>query len=87
VLGSYSVISNLVIVPNRDPWKLLVAGKEIEVGTVCRKPPSVVVKSKDLAVWLRNATKRIAPPVISILVFIDVVAKMNDVINRILIII
>jgi hypothetical protein len=58
---------------------------EIKVGTVSREPLSVVVKSKDLTVWLRNAAKRVAPAVISILVFVDVVTEMNDVINRILV--
>jgi len=74
-----------VIVPNRNPRELLVASNEIKVGTVRRKPLSVVVKSEDFTVWLRNAAKRVAPAVISILVFVDVVTEMNDVINRVLI--
>jgi hypothetical protein len=49
-----SVISNLVIVPNRNPRKLLVAGEQVKIGSVCSEPPSVVVKSEDLVVWLRD---------------------------------
>jgi len=61
------------------------ASNEIKVGTVSREPLTVVVKSEDLTVWLRNAAKRVAPAVISILVFVDVVTEMNDVINRVLV--
>ena len=80
-----SIISNLVIVPNRNPRKLLVASEQVKISSVCSEPPSIVVKSEDLVVWLGNTVDRVAPPVISILVLIDVVTKMDNVIDRVLV--
>jgi hypothetical protein len=73
-----------MIIPNRNPWELLVAGKQIEVSSVGGKPPSVVVKSENFVVWLRNAVDRVTPPVVSIFVLIDVITKMNNIVNRVL---
>ena len=80
-----SIISNLVIVPNRNPRKLLVASEQVKISSVCSEPPSIVVKSEDLVVWLGNTVDRVAPPVISVLVLIDVVTKMDNVIDRVLV--
>jgi hypothetical protein len=83
-LGAYRVVRYLMVVPNGDPRELLVASNEVQVGAVCREPPTVVVESVDLVVGLRDTTDAVAPTVISVLVFVDVVAKMNNVIHGVL---
>ena len=73
-----------MVVPNGDPRELLVASYEVQVGTVCSEPPTVVVESVDLMVGLRDTTDAVAPTVISVLVLVDVVAKMNNIIHGVL---
>jgi hypothetical protein len=76
-----------MIVPNRDPRELLVASNEIQVGTVSREPPAVVVESEDLVIGLGDTADAVSPAVISVLILIDVIAKMNNVVNGILLVV
>jgi hypothetical protein len=73
-----------VVVPDRDPRELLVAGNEVQVSTVGRESPSVVVESVNLVIRLRNTTDAISPTIISVFVLVDVVAKMHNVVYRVL---
>jgi hypothetical protein len=48
---SVCVVCYFVIIPHRDPRKLLVALYEVQIRTVGGQALAVVVQSKDLAVW------------------------------------
>ena len=58
--------------------------KKIKVGPVCRYSLPVVVKREDRPIWERNASNTLAPTVVTILVLVYVVSKMNYVVYRVL---
>lgn len=92
-----------MVIPNRDPGKVLVARNQIQVGSVSCEALSVIVKSAskrldrpsrrsktqdyirvDIVSWQRNAVVRISPTVLAIRVFIDIITKVDDVVDRVL---
>ena len=81
----YRVVGNLVIVPNRDPRELLVASYKIQVSAISREPPSVIIESEDLVVWLRDTTNTVAPTIVAVLVLVDVISEMHDIVDGILV--
>jgi hypothetical protein len=66
------------------PSELLMASNKVQIRTICCKPLAVIVKTVNLLIWQRDATERISPAIVSIFVFIDVVTKMNNIIDRVL---
>jgi hypothetical protein len=81
---SVGVIRNLMVIPDRDPRELLVTGEQVQVRTVGSKSLAVVVQTVDLLVRLWNATDRVSPAVVAVLVLINVVTKMNNVVDGVL---
>lgn len=75
-----------MVVPYRNPRELLVASHEVQISAVSSEPPSIIVKSEDLAIWLRDAANAVTPTIVAILVFIDVVSEMHNVVDGILVI-
>jgi hypothetical protein len=67
-----------------DPRELLMAGKQVQIRAVSCEPFAVVVQAKDLVVGKRDAANGVTPAIVAILVLIDVVTKMNHVVNRVL---
>lgn len=50
-----------MVIPDRDPGEVLVAGNEIQVGSVGGMALAVVVKSKDGVVRLGDTSQAVAP--------------------------
>jgi hypothetical protein len=50
-----------VVVPNWNPSIVLVAGLEIQIGSVSCQALTVIVESENGSVWLRNASQTVAP--------------------------
>ena len=73
-----------MVIPDRDPRELLMTGQEIQISTVGRQSLAVVVKGVDFAIRLWDTSKAVAPSVVSIGVLVDVVTKMNDIVNGVL---
>lgn len=79
-----SIISNLVIVPNRDPRELLVAGNKIQVGAVGCKSLAVVVQSVDVTIRLWDTANAVTPAIFAVLVLVNVVSEVDDIVYRVL---
>jgi hypothetical protein len=73
-----------MVVPDRDPWKLLVAGEEVKIGAVSSVSLAVVVKRINLAIRKRNAPNCLAPAIFAVLILVDVIAEMENIVYRIL---
>lgn len=73
-----------MVVPDRNPRELLMAGDEIQVGSIRCDPRAVVIERKDLLVRLWDAANTISPAVVSILILVNVITKVNDVVYRVL---
>ena len=73
-----------VVVPDRDPWELLVTGEEVKIGAISGVSLTIIVKCVNLAIWKRNAPNCLAPTIFAVLVLVDVVAEMEDIVYRIL---
>lgn len=67
-----------MIVPDRNPSKLLVREKQIEIGAVSSKTASVIVQSEDLTLRLHRAGGS------GCRVLVDVVAEMDDKVDVVL---
>ena len=76
------IVRHFVVVPDWDPRVLLMAGKEVFVSTVSGNSLAVIVERINSTVWKWNAVNRCAVAVVTILVFIDVVAKVDDIVYR-----
>lgn len=78
-----------MIIPNRDPRKHLLAQLQIGVCLVCSMSFAIIIEGEYIPVWKRHAVDRISPAIaktisgVATFVFIDIVAKVNDVIHRI----
>lgn len=79
-----TVCVRTVIVPNRDPGKILVAGDQVEISAVSSMPLPVVIECVDLALGLGDASQVRSISVLSVGVLVEVVSKVDDVINRVL---
>ena len=60
------------------------ASYEVQVGAVRSEPLTVIVQAENFVVRKRDAVNGVSPAIVAILVLIDVVAKMNHIINRVL---
>jgi hypothetical protein len=78
------VVGYLMVIPNRDPGELLVAGHQVKIGAVGGNSLAIVVEGVDLLVWERNAADGLTPAVVSVGIFIYVVSEMDNIINRVL---
>ncbi len=78
------VICDLVVIPDRDPWEVLVASNQIQVGTVCGVALAVIIKRIDLSIWQWDTTNSLSPAVIAISVFVDIVTKVKNVVDGVL---
>jgi hypothetical protein len=73
-----------VVVPNRDPWVVLVRSQKIEIGTVGSEAFAVVVEGGDDAFGFGDAVDAVAVAVVTIAcVFVDVVAEVDYVVDRV----
>jgi hypothetical protein len=70
-----------MVIPHWNPRELLVALDEVKIGTVGSQTLAVVVQSEDLAVRQRDTSDTVAPAIVAIFVFVDVVSKMNNIVN------
>jgi hypothetical protein len=77
------IICNLVVIPNWDPWKSLVAGEKIQVSPVGGKTLPVVIETEDLLVREGHSADTLAIAVVPIFVFIDVVSQVDNVVDRV----
>ena len=73
-----------VVVPYRDPGKLLVAGEKIKIGAIGGQSFPVVVERIDLTVRQRDAAKGGAIAIHLVCILVDVVPEMDDVVDRVL---
>lgn len=53
-----------MVIPDRNPSKVLVTGKQVQVCPIGGKALAVVIKSEDGSVWLRNASYAVTPAAI-----------------------
>lgn len=72
-----------MIIPNRNPWELLMAEQQVKIRAVSRQSLSVIVESEYLAIWERNAIDAVSPSVVAILIFVNVISQMNHVVDRV----
>jgi hypothetical protein len=78
------VVGNLVVIPNRDPWVVLVRSQKVEIGTVGSEAFAVVVEGGDDTFGFGNAVDAVAIAVVTIAcVFVDVVAEVDYVVDRV----
>ena len=73
-----------MIIPYGDPGKGLVTSHQVQISPVLRNAPAVVVETINLLVGLRNSTERVAPSVVAVLILVNVVAKVDHVVDRVL---
>lgn len=73
-----------VVVPDRNPCKLLMAEQQVQIGAVSGIPLAVIVEREDVSVRQRHAANALAPAIFAVLVLVDVVAQVNDVVDRVL---
>lgn len=73
-----------MVVPDRDPGKVLVTRHEVEVSAVCGMSLPVVVQRVDFALRLGNTVQVRSVTVLSVRILVEVVTKVNDVVNRVL---
>jgi hypothetical protein len=74
---SIGVVGDLMVIPDRNPWEVLVAGNEIKIGAVGGNPLAVVVERVNLLVRQGDTPKGVAPAIVSLLVFIDIITKLQ----------
>lgn len=72
-----------MVIPYRDPRKLLVAQQKVGVGAVCSQSLSVVVQGVDLPIRLGHPTNALPIPVFAVGVLVDVVSQMDDIVDRV----
>lgn len=77
------IVCNLVVVPNWDPRKPLVAREEVEVSPVGGETLPVVVKAVYLLVGEWHSAYSLAIAVVTVLVLINVVAQKDHVVDRV----
>jgi len=78
---SVCIVCYLVVIPYWYPGELLVALKQIQIGTVSSQTLAVIVQSEDFAVWQRDASKAVSPAIVSVLVLVYVVAKVHHIVD------
>jgi hypothetical protein len=79
------VVRNLVVIPDGDPRVVLVRSEKIEIGAVGSETLAVVVEGGDDTFRLGDAVDAVAVAVVTVAgVFVDVVTKVDDVVDRVL---
>jgi hypothetical protein len=79
------VVRNLVVIPDGDPRVVLVRSEKIEIGAVGSETLAVVVEGGDDTFGLGDAVDAVAVAVVTVAgVFVDVVTKVDDVVDRVL---
>lgn len=73
-----------VVIPDRNPREVLVAGTQIQVGLVGGVALAVVVESEDGVVRHRDTVNAVAPAVHAVLVLVEVVTEMEDIVHGVL---
>lgn len=74
-----------MVIPDRDPWVVLMRSEEIKISTVGSETLAVVVEGSDHAFGFGDAVDAVAVAVVTVAgVFVDVVAEVNDVVDRVL---
>ena len=80
--SAYLAFDNLtMVIPNGYPRKLLMAGQEVEIRAVGRQSLAVIIQRVNLAVRQRHPTNTLSPAVSTILIFVYIVAEMNDIVD------
>jgi hypothetical protein len=59
-------------------------GDQIQISPVGCQPLAVVVEAVDLLIRKRDATNGVSPAVVAIFVLIDVISKMDYIVDRVL---
>ena len=59
------------------------AQQEIQVRSICGMAFAIIVQGVDLAVWKWNSTQTVAPAVVPIGILVQVVPKMQHVVDRV----
>lgn len=57
---------------------------EVQIGAVRSEPFTIIVQAENLVIRKRDAIDGVSPAIVAILVLVDVVTKMDHVINRVL---
>lgn len=70
---SVTVVGKLVVIPSRDPGKVLGEKLQIGISAVLSVASTVVAQSEDLLGWLGGSLA-------ALVVFVEVVAEMDDVV-------
>jgi hypothetical protein len=79
------VVRNLMVIPDGDPRVVLVRSEKIEIGAVGSETLAVVVEGGDDTFGLGDAVDAVAVAVVTVAgVFVDVVTKVDDVVDRVL---
>jgi hypothetical protein len=74
-----------VVIPHGNPWVVLMRSQKVKVGTVGSETLAVVVEGSDHAFRFGDAVDAVAVAVVTVAgVFVDVVAEVNDVVDRVL---
>lgn len=79
-----SIISDLMIVPNRNPGEGLMTEEKIKIGPVCSYSLPVVIKRENCPIWERNTSNTLSPSIVTVFIFIDIVPEMDYVVHRVL---
>lgn len=58
--------------------------QEVEIGSISCQALAIIVQGICLTVWKRYSTNSLTVAIIAVLVFINVVPKMEDIIYRVL---
>ncbi len=70
-----------MIIPDRNPGKLLVTEQKVEIRTVSGEPLTVVIQSVDGSIGQWDTTNALAPTVVTILVFVNIIAEKNNIVH------
>ena len=73
-----------MVIPHGDPRESLMAQEKIQVCSIGCMSFSVVIQRKDRPVRQRNSPNRLTPSIVSILVFIKIIAQVKNIIYRVL---
>jgi len=57
------------------------AQEKVQIRSVLGQSSTIIIEREYLVIWLRNTADRVSPAIITILVLIDIIAKMNNVVN------
>lgn len=73
-----------MIVPDWDPWELLMTGQQVQISAVSGNALPVVVETENLLVREGNPADSLAISVLAIGIFVNIVSQMYDIVDRIL---